>query len=237
MIDYVQNTFGIFYTPSGMRDLLHRLGYEYKKPKLVPGDPDIGAQEIFIEHYEAFMLEKPVDTEVLFVDAVHPEHNAQAAYGWIKRGQKREVKTNSGRQRLNLHGALNAETYEVTVMESDTVNTNSTIRLLEILDQKYPLAKEIILILDNAKYHYSNEVQDTLKDHPRIRRVFLPSYSPNLNLIERLWKFFKKKVLYNKYYKDIHIFRKACINFFRNIAQYADEIASLMCGGFEINYT
>ena len=237
VIDYVQNTFGIFYTPSGMRDLLHRLGYEYKKPKLVPGDPDIGAQEIFIEHYEAFMLEKPVDTEVLFVDAVHPEHNAQAAYGWIKRGQKREVKTNSGRQRLNLHGALNAETYEVTVMESDTVNTNSTIRLLEILDQKYPLAKEIILILDNAKYHYSNEVQDTLKDHPRIRRVFLPSYSPNLNLIERLWKFFKKKVLYNKYYKDIHIFRKACINFFRNIAQYADEIASLMCGGFEINYT
>jgi len=53
---------------------------------------------------------KPVDTEVLFIDAVHPEHNAQAAYGWFKRGQKRELKTNSGRQRLNLHGAINAET-------------------------------------------------------------------------------------------------------------------------------
>ena len=132
---------------------------------------------------------------------------------------------------------MNAETYEVTVLESDTVNTDSTVQLLEILDQKYPLAKEIILILDNAKYHYSNEVQDNLRDHPRIRRVFLPSYSPNLNLIERLWKFFKKKVLYNQYHENVETFRKACINFFRNIDQYADEIASLMSGGFELNYT
>ena len=237
VMEYVQNTFSINYSLSGMRDLLHRLGYEYKKPKLVPGNPDIDAQEIFAEQYDAFMLEKPADTEVLFVDAVHPEHNAQAAYGWIKRGQKREVKTNSGRQRLNLHGALNAETYEVTVVESDTINTDSTIQLLEILDQKYPLAKEIILILDNAKYHYSNAVQDSLKKHPRMRRVFLPSYSPNLNLIERLWKFFKKKVLYNQYHENVKTFRKACINFFKDIDQYSDEIASLMSGGFEINYT
>ena len=79
VIEYVQNAFSVIYTPSGMRDLLHHLGYEYKKPKLVPGAPDIDAQEIFVEHYEAFMLEKPADTEVLFVDAVHPEHNALAA--------------------------------------------------------------------------------------------------------------------------------------------------------------
>jgi len=237
VIDHVEKKFDIHYSLSGMRDALHRLGYEYKKPKLVPGNPDIEAQEIFAAQYDAFMQEKSVDTEVLFVDAVHPEHNALAAYGWIKRGQKREVKTNSGRQRLNLHGAINAESYKVTVIESETVNTDSTIRLFEVLDQKYPLAKEIILILDNAKYHYSREVQDNLKDHPRIRLVFLPSYSPNLNLIERLWKFFKKKVLYNRYHENIKTFRKACINFFSKIDQYADEIASLMGGGFEFNYT
>ena len=98
-------------------------------------------------------------------------------------------------------------------------------------------SKKIILIADNAKYHYSKAVQENLVDHPRIRMVFLPSYSPNLNLIERLWKFFKKKVLYNKYHKDVDAFRKACINFFSDIDQYADEISSLMSGGFEINYT
>jgi transposase len=237
VIEYVKNKFSVIYSLGGMRDLLHRLGYEYKKPKLVPGNPDIDAQEIFTKQYEAFMLEKSEDIEVLFVDAVHPEHNTLAAYGWIKRGQKRELKTNSGRQRLNLHGALNAETYEVTVIESDMVNTDSTIQLLEILDQKYSSAKEIILILDNAKYHYSKEVQSHLKDYLRIRLVFLPSYSPNLNLIERLWRFFKKKVLYNRYHENIKTFRKACINFFRKIDQHSDEIASLMSGGFEINYT
>ena len=66
---------------------------------------------IFAEQYEEFMLTKSNDVEVVFVDAVHPEHNAIAGYGWIKRGATRELKTNSGRQRLNLHGAINAETH------------------------------------------------------------------------------------------------------------------------------
>ncbi|MCF6338954.1 MAG: IS630 family transposase [Gammaproteobacteria bacterium] len=237
IIEYVENRFHTLYSLGGMRDLLHRIGYEYKKPKLVPGNPDIDAQEVFVSQYEDFMLKKPSDTEVLFIDAVHPEHNAMAAYGWIKRGQKRKVKTNSGRQRLNLHGALNAETLEITIIESETVNTDSTIQLIEVVDQKYSLAKEIILLVDNAKYHYSKEVQKNLKDHPRIRMVFLPSYAPNLNLIERLWKFFKKKVLYNQYHENIKTFRATCINFFKNIDQYADEITSLMSGGFEIDYT
>ena len=98
-----------------MRDLLHRLNYVYKKPKLVPGNPDLVAQEIFAEQYEEFMQKKPENVEVLFADAVHPQHNTMAAYGWIKRGEKREVPTSSGRDRLNLHGAMNAETFEVTV--------------------------------------------------------------------------------------------------------------------------
>jgi transposase len=237
IIDYVAKEFDKKYSQSGMRDLLHRLGYEYKKPKLVPGNPDVEAQEIFAEQYESFMETKPVNTEVLFIDAVHPEHNAQAAYGWFKRGQKRELKTNSGRQRLNLHGAINAETNEVTVIESSTVNTDSTIRLIETLDQKYCFAKDIILIADNAKYHYSKMVQEALKDHPRVRFVFLPSYSPNLNLIERLWGFFKKHVLHNKYHKDIGSFRRSCIKFFRNIDQHDEKIASLMSGGFDISYS
>ncbi len=72
VVDYVEKKFGIHYTPSGMRDLLHRLGYEYKKPKLIPGKPDREAQEIFVEQYERFMDKKPKNEVVLFVDAVHP---------------------------------------------------------------------------------------------------------------------------------------------------------------------
>lgn len=234
VIDYVKKEFGIVYSKSGMRDLLHGLGYEYKKPKLVPGNPDYEAQEIFAEQYEEFMQNKPDNVEVLFMDAVHPQHNTMAAYGWIKRGEKREIPTTSGRARLNLQGAMNAETLEVTLIESETVNEESTIQLLELLENKYFFAAAIFVILDNAKYHFSEKVQEFLKKS-RIKLIFLPSYSPNLNLIERLWKFFKSKVLYNSYYKTIDEFRKACIKFFRNIDDYHEELTSLMSGGFELH--
>lgn len=236
VIDYVVKEFEIQYSQSGMRDLLHRLDYEYKKPKLVPANPDHAAQEIFAEQYEDFMLNKPENVEVLFVDAVHPQHNTMAAYGWIKRGEKRAIKSSSGRDRLNLHGAMNAETFEVTVIESETVDADSTIQLLEILENKYALAATIFVILDNAKYHYTKAVRRFL-EKSRIQLVFLPSYSPNLNLIERLWKFFKKKVLYNTYYERLDDFREACIKFFRNIESYDHELIPLMSGGFELDYT
>lgn len=233
VIEYVNNKFKIRYSMSGMRDLLHRLGYEYKKPKLVPGNPDIDAQEEFIKYYEDFMQKKPADVEVLFIDAVHPEHNAMPAYGWIKRGEKKELKTNSGRQRLNLHGAINAETHEVTLIESESVNKDSTLQLLELIAQKYSSASMIYIILDNAGYHHSKEVKNFLEGK-HIKLIFLPPYSPNLNLIEKLWKFFKKNVLYNKYYKNIKKFRKACVAFFSNIHQYSDDIAKFMNADFEM---
>ncbi|MBU2710825.1 IS630 family transposase [Zooshikella harenae] len=237
VIEFIKEAFEVQYSPSGMRDLLHRLGYEFKKPKLVPGNPDVEAQETFAEQYEAFMSTKPVDIEVLFLDAVHPEHNTMAAYGWIKRGQKRPLPTNSGRQRLNLHGAVNAETMEMTVIESNTINKESTVQLLSMLDKKYESAKQIVVILDNARYHYSKEVKQLEEESPRLKLVYLPPYSPELNLIERVWKSFKKQVLYNKYYKNVCEFRKAAINFFSNIDQHARALKSLLDGGFENIYT
>lgn len=233
VVAYVEKQFLIKYSQSGMRDLLHRVGYEYKKPKLVPGNPDHEAQEIFAQQYEEFMLTKADDIEVLFVDAVHPQHNTMAAYGWIKKGETRELKTSSGRERLNLHGAINAETFEMTVIESDTVDADSTLQLLEMLENKYAVASAIFVILDNARYHYSRSVQEFLKNS-RIKLVFLPSYSPNLNLIERVWKFFKKKVLYNTYYENISGFREACIQFFSTVGNYKTELSAIMNSEFEL---
>lgn len=230
--EYVRKEFGVEYSASGMRDLLHRLGYEFKKPKLVPGEGDAQAQEIFVEQYEKFMENKDPGVEVLFMDAVHPQHNTMAAYGWMRKGERRRLLSNSGRERLNLHGAINVETNEITVVESPTVDKDSTLQVLEQVQRRYPLAKEIVVILDNARYHYSKEVREWVKGK-NVRLVFLPAYSPHLNLIERVWKFFKKKVLYNKYHAMLQDFRHAAIGFFRNFGQYSDEVASLLDGGFE----
>ena len=167
------------------------------------------------------------------MDGVHPEHNTLAAYGWLKKGEERKLKTNSGRQRVNLHGAINIETLEVKIVESKSVNGSSTIELLKKIEGSCPFAALIYVILDNARYHYSKEVKGYLKNS-RIKLVFLPTYSPNLNLIERLWKLFKKKILYNRYYEKFKDFKEACLSFFENISQYNNELQTLMSEEFHI---
>lgn len=232
-VSFVEKTFGITYSISGMNDLLHRLDYSYKKPKLVPGKSDGELQEAFIEQYEEFMATKPDNTAVYFMDGVHPQHNTMAAYGWIKKGEERKLKTNAGRQRINLHGAINIETLEVEVVEGERVNSESTVELLKQIEKSCPLAIAVYIILDNARYHYSKVVKEYLKES-RIRLVFLPSYSPNLNLIERLWRLFKKKIVYNRYYEKFKDFKGACLGFFENIHAYGNEIQSLMTEEFQL---
>jgi len=230
---FVEEKFGKKYTVSGMTDLLNRLGFTYKKPVVKPGNPDIDKQEEFLKRFAEFMQNKAENEAVFFVDAVHPAHNSMPAYGWMKKGERTDLKSNSGRQRLNIHGAMNAETYEVIPLISESsVNTESTIQLLEYLEQLYPLAATIYVILDNAKYHYSQAVQEW-EATSRVKLVFLPSYSPELNLIERLWRIFKKKVLYNKYFENFQDFKKACIDFFTNQDEHYNEILSIMGSGLE----
>jgi transposase len=228
---YVLLHFEIEYTKSGMPDLLKRLDFVYKKPKLVPGNPDESKQEEFIKFYLEFMQRKKEDEVVFFADAVHPTHNAQPAYGWIRKGKEKELKTNTGRARLNIHGAMNAETYETTtIITEGSVNADTTIDLLKNLEKLYYWASIIYVILDNAKYHFSESVVEYLKTS-KVKLIFLPTYSPELNLIERLWRFFKKTVLYNKNYEKFCEFKGACTNFFKEQDKYLDAISSLMGEG------
>lgn len=230
---YVHKMFGINYTISGMTALLHRLGYVYKKPKIVPGKADMESQEIFIKQYKNFMETKPEHDPVLFVDGVHPTHNTMAAYGWLKKGETRGIKSNTGRERLNINGAIDIETLDVTVVSGEAINSDLTIDLFNAIEAQYPLALTIYIILDNARYYHSKQMKAYLANS-RIRLVSLPSYSPNLNLIERLWHFFKKKILYNQYFDKFKDFERATLNFFANIGDYKDELAQLMSEEFHL---
>jgi len=231
--EYVKSRFNEVYSISGMTALLHRLGYVYKKPKLVPANVDEEAQAAFLAQYLDFMENKKENEAVFFLDAMHPTWNSMAAYGWIKRGTTRELKSNTGRQRFNIHGAMNAETLETTIVSSESnIDSNSTIDLLKSLETFYPLASTIYVILDNAKYHFSRLVLEQVKNS-RIKLIFLPSYSPELNLIERLWRVFQTKVLYNKFYSSFKEFKEACIGFFKNQETHHKEIESIMGVGLE----
>ena len=109
---WVEDTFAVSYTESGMTAVLHRLGYVYKKPKLVPGKADPKAQKEFLRDYENIKKTKGKDDPVYFMDAVHPQHNPVIACGWIKRGEDQQVPSNTGRRRVNINGAIDLERLE-----------------------------------------------------------------------------------------------------------------------------
>jgi transposase len=231
---WVEETYQVSYTASGMTALLHRLGFVYKKPKLVPGKADPQQQEAFLAEYEALKKNKKDADPILFMDAVHPQHNPVLGYGWIKRGEDREVPSNTGRRRLNINGAIDLERLEPIVRYDDSINADSTIALLDQILFAYAYATCIYIICDNAGYYRSKAVRAYLENNPRIRLVFLPAYAPNLNLIERLWKLFKKKTLYNRYYDTFDAFRKACEEFFSNPQRHQAEMRSLLTENFAI---
>ena len=91
----------------------------------------------------------------------------------------------------------------------------------------------LYVICDNARYYRSKAVQEYLETS-RVKLVFLPPYAPNLNLIERFWKFLKKKVLYNRYYETFDEFREACETFFKIRTNTQRELRSLLTANFEL---
>lgn len=105
-------------------------------------------------------------------------------------------------------GAINAVTHELIMVTNDSyINAHSVCDLLRQIAAKN-FAVPVTLILDNARYQKCRLVMD-LAASLNIELLFLPSYSPNLNLIERLWKFVKKQALYGKYYDNFSAFKSA----------------------------
>jgi len=233
VIAYIYKQYKVRYSLSGVTDLLHRLGFSYKKPKHVPGKQDPARQQAFLEEYEQLRASKGDNDPIYFADATHPQHNSVPSYGWIKKGQEKEVKANCGRQRLNINGAIDIETFEATTGFYDTINAQAAIDLFTKIEAKHPDADAIYIIVDNARYYRSC----LLKEHvegTKIKLIFLPPYSPNLNLIERYWKFFKKKVLNNQYYETFEEFKLACKSFFRKRKKYLSELQTLLTENFHI---
>ncbi|MEO5675167.1 MAG: transposase, partial [Chitinophagales bacterium] len=119
------------------------------------------------------------------------------------------------------------------IHESEQINAQSTIALLEKIKHHQPQGN-IIIISDNAKYYHAKMLKQYLEHNQRIQMQYLPSYSPNLNLIERLWKFYKKKILYHRHYSTIDEMRTVSLKFFCRLKDYTNELNTLMTENFQI---
>jgi transposase len=217
IVRYVELSWGVQYTVSGMTDWLKRHGFSYKKPKLVPGKANQQQQEDWIKYYEDLRASLPPDETVCFMDGVHPTHNVQLGYGWIRKGVEKTVPSNSGRSRLNLTGAVDILSHQVVVQEDKMLNAEATIRFFKKLEASQPNKNQIHVFCDNARYYRNKNVTEYLQTS-RIKLHFLPPYSPNLNPIERLWKWMKETVVYNTYYEEFECFRQAVLGFFESLS-------------------
>lgn len=233
-VAYIQSMYGIRYSQIGITKVLHRLGFVYKNPKVIPGKVDIDKQEAFLKQYKTTKAGLGEKDRIYFLDATHPQHNTKPFYGWILKGKAYDkyIKTNSGRDRLNLNGAINYQEKTAIVLEEKTINQEATLRLLEAIKKNQKSGK-VYLILDNAKYHHAKLVRNWILNHPRFKLLYLPAYSPNLNLIERLWRFFHQKVTNNRYFETFKEFKQETLNFFENLKQYETELTTLLTDNFQ----
>lgn len=231
---WIRSAFGIEYTVSGTVDILNRIGFSYKKTTEVPCEAQSSAQQTFVTELSDLFSCIPDDAVVYYADGVHPTHNSRSTYAWIEKGKRLEQPTVSGRDRVNINGLLNAhDVTDVIAHDCLSVNAQSTKELYQAALEKHPKASCVYIISDNARYYHNKELKEwTLET--RIKQIFLPPYSPNLNLIERLWKFLRKKVINTGFYRTKEEFRNAIRNFFENIGKFRKELESLLTLKFRL---
>ena len=233
---FVKERFGVDYTRSGLIKLMNRIGFDWQKPEAVPGKIDAEAQQKFINAHEDLRNSLGPDETVLYMDAVHPTHQTRFAGRWLPRDQRCAIATASGRNRLNLHGAIDLETGLIRIVEVQTVDAMSTIAVFEALERAYPALRRIHIFLDNARYHHAKLVREWLaQPGRRIGLHFVPAYCPHLNPIERLRWVMHKHVTHNKTYAKFRDFADAVLGFLReDVPRRFDEFSSTITDNFRV---
>ena len=169
----------------------------------------------FVEIYRQLKaLSEEKDEVILFVDGVHPSMQTKVSYGWIRKGQDKEVPTTASRTRMNILGGINlADMSVMTQVCEKSITGSEIIRFLDAVKATYSDKKVVHLILDQAGYNKAFDVRSHASKLG-IHLHYLPPYSPNLNAIERLWKVMNERVRNNVYFKTAREFKAAIRHFF-----------------------
>jgi len=214
---WIEKACGISYQGrSGLIALLHRLGMQHRKPKAVSRKLDPDRQAAFIKEYEDLVNHMDADETVLFAEAVHPTHAVGPVGCWAPKQSPMAIAQTSGRQRLDIHGAIDLESGNTRVLEVATVNAVSTIMLLMAIEAMYPGQRMIHLFVDNARYHHAKLVQAwPTRPGWRIKLHFIAAYCPHLDSIERLWRLMHKHTTHNRCHETFADFKNAILTFLR----------------------
>jgi transposase len=214
---YIEQTYGVRYTVSGLTKWLHQHRFSYKHPNTVPAKADVAKQEEFIEKYIELVAETPANEPILFMDSAHPTMATKVVCGWIRKGTDKPIAQTASRTRVNVMGAIELASMNIVSCQPEHVNAETTVSFFDQIKATYPCAPSIHMILDQSGYHRSLLVRDeALKRN--IVLHYLPPYSPNLNPIERLWKVMNEEVRNNVFFTSAKHFRDSISDFFETKA-------------------
>jgi transposase len=237
---WIEDTFAVKYSSSGIKDLLKRLGVSYHKVSgfLWKADPD--KQHAFVKRVARHKREaKRPDaprTRRYYVDACHPIWGLDLVYCcWLLVGQRLLVGMGSGRKRLNILGAYCPDDHEYIDyrLTRDNINGEQFVNFLRLLRERHPQTEKFILYVDGAKYYGSPVVKEWLKRHREFHLSPIPAYSPNVNLIERMWKFLRAKALC-RWHKTFEDMQAAVSEVLDHLEDYRGELRTLMTEKFHI---
>jgi len=229
----IEKLTGISRSPSQVRAFMKRHGLRYIKTGHIPAKADAEKQQQWVKTTlePAIKESQNGKCHLLFMDASHFILQPFICALWCV--VRLFIKASSGRNRINVLGAVHAITKEVITFSNTTyISAETIVTFLKQLKEHYgdlPLK----IVLDNARYQHCKLVEAVAKQL-NITLLFLPSYSPNLNIIERLWKFTKKTILYAKYYESPIKFHQAINGFFQTVNQkYNADLKNLLTLKFQ----
>ena len=213
-------------------------GLAYILPPVHPGSPpSVEEQQAFIDKYYKQKQNDAADSVRLFGDAMHLHHQNTPGRCWGDPEYLPVMDTNSGRKRLNILGAYNQDTHKFHHLTGEeNCNADRVVEFLELIEKSYSCSSNITIFLDNAKYFHAAKVRDWLDNQSVVNIVHLPAYAPNLNLIERFWKYAKEQLVKNKYYKEYKTFRATVFQFLNHVDDHIDKLKTLMVDKFQIVY-
>ena len=219
---------------SAVRRLLLRLGFNRRKAGSVPAKADPEEQARYVHYHMRRHLNaaKRGEEAVYFLDASHFVFGAFLGYLWCL--ARTFVRTSAGRMRYNILGAVDVFNHRLLTVANTTYITAETICPMLEKMAKSAAGLPVTVFLDNARYQRCALVQSKAKELG-ISLNFLPTYSPNLNLIERLWKHVKKTCLTNRHHEDFDSFQQAidkCLE--ESFTTHKSDVISLLTPNFQI---
>jgi len=230
----IESITGIRLSDSQARRIMLRLGMKFRKSAAVPGGADLQLQFEFLDDELLPRLEEAREGKrrVFFVDAAHFVMGAFLGMVWAF--ARVFVPSGSGRQRYSVLGAVETRDHDfVSVRTRGPVNAATVCKLIRQIDLAYP-DDEITLVMDNARYQRNSKVVDLAKE-TGIELLYLPPYSPNLNLIERVWRLVKTKCLRNRYFESFDLFVTAIDEFIDSLsAENRSYLQSLVTENFQL---